>query len=182
MDPLLELTISWSFAALFAGSTLHKLLALSEWPGVVRNYRLIPDAFAAVAAGALLCAGALTAAALLWAPTRSLGAGAAAVQLIIFAAAIGVNLHRGRTRIDCGCFGSRLRMGLSRWMVARNGVMALIALTLLLPVSRRELSVLEIAISFVCVVTLGFLYPVVAVVLQPPPPSDADYAGARGTR
>ncbi len=74
MDPLLELTIAWSLAVLFAASTAHKLAALGEWPGVVRNYRVLPRALALPAAGMLLIAGALTAAALLLArhaPHRS---------------------------------------------------------------------------------------------------------------
>src|ERR1700722_16941018 len=104
MDPLLELTVAWGLAVLFAASTAHKLAALAEWPGVVGNYRLLPDTLTASAAGALLIAGALTAAALLWPATRRLGAYAAAAQLIVFAVAIAINLRRGRRSIDCGCF------------------------------------------------------------------------------
>jgi Methylamine utilisation protein MauE len=186
MDPFLELMIAWSFAALFAASTLHKLKALSEWPGVVRNYRLLPAAFTEAVAGVLLLAGTLTAAALLWAPARRLGACLAAVLLIVFGAAMWINVGRRRASIDCGCFGSRLRHGLSMWMVARNGVMALVVLTLLLPVSRRELSAIEIAAVVCLVATLAFLYPVVAIVLQRPPPTyDENYltsVGAKGSR
>ena len=165
MDPFFELTIAWSLAALFAGSTLHKIQALSEWPGVVRNYRLMPDAVGGAAAWLILCAGALTAGALLFEATRSAGAIAAALQLLIFGAAIGVNIGRGRTAIDCGCFGSRLRHGISRWMVARNAVLALCALSLLLPASPRMLSTTEIAVCLGLILTLAFLYPVLGVAL-----------------
>jgi hypothetical protein len=183
MEPLLELTIAWSFAALFAASALQKLLALSEWPSIVRNYRLIPDALADAVAGALLGAEALTAAALLLAPTRRIGACSAAILLIVFGAALWINVGRGRTSIDCGCFGSRLRQGISMWMVVRNGVMALVALILLLPRVPRELSAVEIAVSVGLVVTLAFLYPVAAVVFQPPPPTyDENYLISAGTR
>ena len=74
MDPLLELTVAGSLAVLFAASTVHKLTALDEWPGVVRNYRVLPAALALPAAGVLLIAGALTAAALFWPGTRHIGA------------------------------------------------------------------------------------------------------------
>lgn len=168
MDPLFELTIAWSLAALFAGSTLHKLQALSEWPGVVRNYRLMPDAFGGAVAWLILCAGALTAGALFFEPTRRMGAIAAALQLLIFGVAIGINIGRGRTAIDCGCFGSRLRDGLSRWMVARNAVLALCALSLLLPVLPRTLSAMEIAVCAGLIATLAFLYPVLGVTLNEP--------------
>jgi hypothetical protein len=174
MDPLLELTVAGSLAVLFAASTAHKLAALGEWPGVVRNYRLLPAALALPAAGMLLIAGALTAGALFWPATRRLGACAAAVQLILFAAAIAINLRRGRSRIDCGCFGSRLRQGISAWMVARNLALALLALSLLLPARSRELGVLDIVTAVAVVATLSFLYPVLDVVLRPPPATFAE--------
>ena len=174
MDPLLELTIAGALAVLFAASTAHKLAALGEWPGVVRNYRVLPRALALPAAGMLLIAGALTAAALCWPATRRIGASAAAAQLILFAAAMAINLRRGRSSIDCGCFGSRLRQGISAWMVARNLVLALLALSLLLPARPRELTALDIATAIAVAATLTFLYPVLDVVLRPPPATFAE--------
>jgi hypothetical protein len=174
MDPLLVLTISGSLAVLFAASTAHKLAALGEWPGVVRNYRVLPQALAVPAAAVLLIAGALTAAALCWPTTRRFGAGAAALQLILFAAAIAINLRRGRSSIDCGCFSSRLRQGLAAWMVARNLILALLALSLLWPATPRALGALDIATVVAAVATLTLLYPVLDVVLRPPPATFAE--------
>jgi len=154
------------------------LRALSEWPGVLRNYRLIPDVLTDAAAWLILSSMALTAGALVWQPTRRLGAVAACLLLIIFGAAMGINIRRGRATIDCGCFGSRLRQGIARWMVMRNGFLALCALALLLPVHDRELSALEIAVIAGLIVTLAFLYPVVAVVFQPHPPTYEENHGA----
>jgi hypothetical protein len=171
MHPVLELTIALSLAALFAAATLHQLRALAEWPGVVRNYRLMPDAVAGIVAGALLAAEALTAAALLWAPSRRLGAASAALLLVVFGGALWINVLRGRTSIDCGCPGSRLRQRISGWMVARNLTLALFALTLLLPRARGALSAFELAVALACASTLAFLYPVLAVVFRPIPPT-----------
>jgi len=186
MHPVLELTIALSLAALFAAATLHQLRALAEWPGLVRNYRLVPDAAAGVVAGALLAAEALTAAMLVGAPTRRLGGASAALLLILFGAALWINLRRGRTSIDCGCFGSRLRQRIAAWMVARNLALALLALTLLLPRARGALSAFELAVVLTCVSTLAFLYPVLAVVFRPFPPTyDDNYLVAgqnRGSR
>ena len=182
-DPLPQLTIALALAALFAAACAHKLLAWREWPGVVRNYRLLPDGLAAVIAGGLIGAEALTALALLWSPTRSAGAGAAATLLVAYAAAIWVNLKRGRTAIDCGCFGSRLRQGLSAWLVGRNLALALLALMLLLPSNARHLSLVELAIAAVLVITLACLYPVLAIVMEPPPPTfDQNYYAALRAR
>jgi hypothetical protein len=174
MDPLLELTVAGSLAVLFAASTAHKLAALGEWPGVVRNYRVLPRELAGPAAVMLLIAGAVTAAALLWPATRPIGACAAAAQLILFAAAMAINLRRGRSSIDCGCFGSRLRQGISAWMVARNLGLALLAISLFLPARPRELSALDIATAVAVVATLSFLYPVLDVALRPPPATFAE--------
>jgi Methylamine utilisation protein MauE len=178
MDPLLELTIAWSLAALFAASTLHKLLALSEWPGVVQSYRLVPDVLSGAAAWLILCSLALTAGALVWPSTHRVGAVAACLLLSMFGAAMAINIRRGRTTIDCGCFGSKLRQGIAGWMVARNGFLALCALTLLLPVHDRELSQIEIGVIAGLIITLSFLYPVPAVVFQPRPPTYDENHGA----
>jgi hypothetical protein len=182
MDPLLELTIRGSLVVLFAASTAHKLAALGEWPGVVRNYRLLPPALALPAAGVLLIAGALTAAALIGPGTRRIGAAAAVVQLLLFAAALAINVRRGRSSIDCGCFGSRLRQGISAWMVARNIVLAMLAASLGLPVSPRELGVLDIAAAVAFVATLTLLYPVLEVVLRPRPATFAENFEAAAAR
>ena len=183
LDPLTQLTIALSLAALFGAAAVHKLLALPEWPGVVRNYRLFPGALAGAVAGAVPCAEGLTAGALLWTPARQAGACAAAALLASYAAAIWINLRRGRTSIDCGCLGSRLRHGIAAWMLWRNLLLALMALSLLLPASPRPLSLAEIAVAAVTVATLALLYPVLAVVARPPPPTyDANYHATARTR
>jgi Methylamine utilisation protein MauE len=173
MDPLIALTISLSLAALLAGAAAHQLLAWGQWQGVVENYRLLPDA-AAVFAVLLPCAEAAAAVLLLLPLERPLGAGAAAALLLLYAAAMGVNIARGRTAIDCGCFGSRRNQGIAGWMVGRNIVLSMLALTLWLPESPRPLSLFEVLLSAGTVVTLGFLYPVVGVVMARPAPGFED--------
>jgi hypothetical protein len=97
-----------------------------HWPileGVISNYRILPDALARPAAALLPpIEFGLGAALMLWAGAPVLGA--AAGMLAIFAAAMGVNLLRGRSEIDCGCFQSDLRQQLSWPLVARNLVLA----------------------------------------------------------
>lgn len=82
-------------------------------PGVVANYRLLPEALVAPFAAVLPFAELLLGAALI------LGAGrpaalAASALLLGFAAAMAVNIARGRSQIDCGCGLSQLRQPL-RW-------------------------------------------------------------------
>jgi hypothetical protein len=83
---------------------------------------------------------------------------------------MGINIARGRTAIDCGCFGSRPRHGIAGWMVGRNIALAILALMLCLPTSPRPLSVFDMLLAVGIVVTLGFLYPVLGVVMERPLP------------
>lgn len=166
MDPLVSLTVALSLAALCGGSAVHQLLGWAEWPGIVRNYRLVPESVATAVAAAIPVLEALAAAALLWPPARAIGAMEAAGLLLLFALALWINIRRGRTHIDCGCFGSRLRSGLSPGMVLRNLLLAALALSLLLPVTVRALSLLEVAVSLISMLTLAFLYPVLSLLLE----------------
>jgi hypothetical protein len=166
MDPLVHLTLGMALALLFAASAAHQLVAWPQWPGIVRNYRLVPQGLAGAASIAIPCAEAVTAAALLWAPLRPLGGVSAALLLALFAAAVGINLDRGRTWIDCGCFGSGPRTGLSRWMVVRNLALAALALALCVPPASRALSPFEIVAALALVATLAFLYPALDLVLR----------------
>jgi hypothetical protein len=59
-------------------------------------------------------------------------------------------------------------------MVARNLVLALLALSMLLPARPRELTALDVATAVAVVATLAFLYPVLDVVLRPPPATFAE--------
>jgi methylamine utilization protein MauE len=144
--------------------------AWSEWQGVIRNYRLAPIG-AAVMLGALLPCGEVLAAVLLLLPfERPVGACATALLLLLYAAAMGINISRGRTEIDCGCLASRSHHGISGWMVGRNILLAIIALALCMPTTQRRLTLFELVLSVGIVVTLGFLYPVVGVAMERPPP------------
>src|SRR5258705_4745249 len=58
---------------------------------------------------------------------RPVAAAAAAGLLLIYGAAMGVNLLRGRRDIDCGCEGFGRRRSIAPWMLVRNSVLMLVA-------------------------------------------------------
>ena len=97
--------------------------------GVISNYRLLPRMLVAPAAALLppleLALGLL----LLAGVAQGWAALGTVLLLAVFAAAMAINLRRGRTHIDCGCGQSFLAQTLSWTLVARNAVLA----TLLLP-------------------------------------------------
>jgi hypothetical protein len=182
LDTLPQLTLALALATLFAASAAHKLVAREHWSAIVRQYRLLPGILAAPVALLLPLAEALAAAALLWPRARAAGALGAATLLLVYAAALAINLARGRTAIDCGCFGRQRRQGIAPWMVGRNLVLAAMALALLLPTDGRALGAAEPGLALGFVATLAFLYPVLQLVLQPPPPTFDDNLRASRAR
>ena len=184
LDTLPQLTLALALAALFVAAALHKLLAGEQWPVVVRQYRLLPKSLAGPVALVLPFTEASAALALLWPHTRAAGAVAVAALLLVYAAALAINLRRGRRSIDCGCFGGQRRQCIAPWMVGRNLVLAALALVLLphAHAHARAPSATELSLALVFVVTLGFLYPVLQVVLQPSSPSFDDNLRASRAR
>jgi uncharacterized membrane protein YphA (DoxX/SURF4 family) len=133
-EPFLILTAAMTGAAgrillalIFLQAGVQKLRHLEEFQGVVLNYRIVPRASArsfAVATPFLE----MGLAAALMIGISPLAELAAAALLSVFAAAMTVNVLRGRTEIDCGCFQSSLRQLISWWTVARNLVLTAVAL------------------------------------------------------
>ena len=132
-------------------------------PGVIANYRLLPRVTVPAASALLppveMIVGILLLSALLmpWAQA------CAAALLALFAAAMAVNIARGRAHIDCGCGQSFLKQTLRWTLVARNAGLAL----LLLP----SLSVAAAAMPSGIVAGLAFflLYVVLNTIAALPP-------------
>jgi len=110
----------------FAAAGVQKAQHWKILPGVIANYRLLPR-FAVAPASVLLppveiLVGLLLLSAQMmpWAPL------AAIALLALFAAAMAINLRRGRSFIDCGCGQSFLKQSLRWSLVARNAVLVLL--------------------------------------------------------
>jgi hypothetical protein len=111
-------------ALIFFTAAVGKMRSWRTFEGVVANYRLLPDWVSRGVAWLLPPAEMLLAAALLLgAPGSELAAGA---LLLAFGAAMAINLLRGRTHIDCGCFDSTLKQPLRWSLVLRNAILALL--------------------------------------------------------
>jgi hypothetical protein len=87
--------------------------------------------------------------------------------LILFAAAMAINIGRGRRNIDCGCFQSALRQNLSLTLVARNlGLALLLGIPAAvpqasLPKSGAAEALLMGIVLFVLLQTMNILWSVV---------------------
>jgi hypothetical protein len=138
LDPAAGSLVVGSFALLFASAALHKLRAPARLTEVLRAYRIVPE-------GALglswLVAGAElgTAAGLLLAPVRPLATVAGAALLALYAAAIALNLARGRRELACGCGGADEERPIAGWMVGRNLALALLLAATLVPWGSRAM-------------------------------------------
>ncbi|HMA52551.1 MAG TPA: MauE/DoxX family redox-associated membrane protein [Magnetospirillaceae bacterium] len=149
------------FLAAAWGKLRHRL----EFQGVVANYKLLPDALVAPFAlilppleavvGALLPTGFFSP----WAELTAAG------LLAVFAAAMALNIRRGRTDIDCGCFQSALKQTLGWTLVARNAVLVLavglaaVPFDAIPPWGRAE-GLMAGAVMFVLVQSLNVLWSV----------------------
>ena len=115
-----------SYVFVLAG--LHKCRAPAEFATTLANYRILPEGIdpamriPAPRGGnhdrrcpADTCHGTV------------LAAFSAGTLLCIYMAAIAVNLLRGRRNIDCGCGGPAQKQTISEWMIARNGILLLLA-------------------------------------------------------
>jgi len=129
-DPLVTIFLRVFLALLFAGAAYSKLRHQEEFYGVVRNFRLMPEALAAPFAAVLPWVELAVAVGLLVDPAVPYAAAAASGLLLLFALAIAINVARGRKAIDCGCFRNGYRQPLSWLLVLRNGALSVGALML----------------------------------------------------
>jgi hypothetical protein len=155
---------------IFGTAVASKLPTLLEFEGVVGNYRLLPDRLVPLAARLLVALEALTVMLLLVPVTRVWGAAAALGLLVLFAAAMAINIRRGRVEIDCGCFRTTHRQRLSWWLVGRNAALALAAAALWLSVSRAPMT-LDYVQAALGGVVLYLIYVGGSQIVLPRPPS-----------
>jgi uncharacterized membrane protein YphA (DoxX/SURF4 family) len=97
-------------SATFIHAGVEKIRHHALLVGVIGNYRVIPEALAPIASWLLPPLELFVGIALLI-PSSGTALTAAGL-LLLFTAAILINLARGRTFIDCGCFQSGLRQEL----------------------------------------------------------------------
>jgi hypothetical protein len=154
VDPAIHLTIRTALALLFLVAAAHKLRDLAVFRATFAEYRILPDALSG-----LVPFVELTVAVLLLVPAGgALGEVGAAALLLVYAAAVGVNLARGRRHIDCGCAGPRARRPIGGGIVVRNVLLAAAALMALGPVEPRPLVWIDALTVSGAVVALAALY------------------------
>jgi hypothetical protein len=139
VDPIVAWILRAAFAALFAAAAAHKLRDPRAFQQTLSDYQILPRVLVMPVSIGLVSAEVLIVIGLVSGIGDSLVGVSAALLLLLYTIAIGINLLRGRTEIDCGCLGPAGRVRLSKWLLARNGILAVGASLTSLPVSGRAL-------------------------------------------
>jgi len=149
LDPALSVLLGSCGALLFLSAALHKLTDRRRFTEVLAAYDLLPQAWVAAASRTVPLLEAVTGLALLLPATSRAAAVAASALLLSYAAAIGVNLQRGRRDLTCGCGGPADRQPIAAWMVIRNVAVAALLGLAWLPRAERALEFADL-ITIVC--------------------------------
>ena len=160
MDPVIELVICCALALLWFTAAIKKTFVFEGFVTTLRNYQLVPKSmlvpFSAAIVGMELC----FSIGVVLPFTHSFFLLSSAGLFGMYAAAIGINLRRGRRHIDCGCMGLT-QQSLSGWLVWRNLLLAGLALACLLPVHSREFLWLDSVSIIFAVGALAAVYATV---------------------
>jgi hypothetical protein len=158
IDPVLGWMAAAAAAAIFVASGALKFYDLETFRGAVTNYRLLPEWLATPFAWGVPVIESAAALGLLLTPIRAPSALVLVGLLGVFTGAIVINLARGRTDIDCGCFGPALRQRLSWWLLARNGALFALLAAALMPAGPRPMDFLDAATVGFAAATVVVLY------------------------
>ncbi|MFG1403732.1 MauE/DoxX family redox-associated membrane protein [Xanthobacter sediminis] len=143
-------------ALLLARALWHKLSERAAFTGFLADYRLLPERAVEPAAWLLAAMEGAAIALLVWPAARPAGAVLAAGLLALYGAAMAINIARGRAKVECGCGGPA--QALSVPLLARNGVLALIALAAGVNGPGAGLGLPEASVSILAGLTLWLLY------------------------
>ncbi|WP_339782378.1 MauE/DoxX family redox-associated membrane protein [uncultured Marinobacter sp.] len=158
IDPIISTSAALALSVIFASAASHKIRYPTWFRRQVREYELIPGLMVPFAALALPVTELAVAAGLLWSTSRPYAGVLAFLMISLYALAIAINLARGRKDIDCGCSGPAMRQPLQPALLARNLLLAIIALVALLPMLDRPLSLHDNFVMIAAGVVLVLLY------------------------
>lgn len=127
LSSLLSAAITVFVALIFVRAAWHKLSEFTEFTGFVADYKVLPERLVVPVSAAIVGAELLVVLLQLVPGGQVFGLVLALALFGTYAAAMTINIVRGRTSIECGCGGAVQPLSWS--LVGRNGV--LMAVTLL---------------------------------------------------
>lgn len=166
LDPLALRLISMLFALLLITAGAQKLTDLKRFQVVLSNYQILPAKLVGIAGVLLACVEILIGLGWIFAWRIELVSMLTAALLAVYALAMGLNLFRGRTYIDCGCGFSSAKtrsengniQQLSVWLVYRNMLLILLALLANSELKLRPFVMLDYFSIIAATIALVFAY------------------------
>jgi len=143
IDPALQLAVRSCLALLLTAAARHKLGDLARFRSTIENYRVVPPSVAALISHTLPALEVVLAMTIASGMFPVASGAAAAVLFTVYALAIAVNVRRGRSDLDCGCMGPASAVPVSSALVVRNVFLVVAAGLLTIPVSARELTLMD---------------------------------------
>ena len=143
IDPIFIIASALAIAVLLASAATHKLRAPARFSKQLADYQLLPEALVRPSARVIPVLELAIAFALLVPVSRPWAALTAASLIALYAAAIGINLWRGRRDIDCGCAGPDQAQPLRPVLLLRNSVLVGLALLASVAPIVRDLNVFD---------------------------------------
>ena len=166
IDPLISSFIGLCFALLFGMAGVHKLRAPLETQQLIEQYQVMPRSLAAPARWMIPSIESAVALGLVFPGTRMMAAVAGAFLLAVYAAAMTINLYRGRRDLDCGCSIGGTPQVVTEFLVVRNVLLAACLLVVTLPVSGRVLGAMDGFTLGASVLAAGILYTTVNTLIE----------------
>ena len=142
-DPIFINACALAISALLASAATHKVRAPGRFAKQLADYQLLPAALVRPSARLIPLLELAIAFALLVPVSRGWAALSAASLLALYAAAIGINLWRGRADIDCGCAGPDQAQPLRPVLLARNSALVALALVASIAPVTRDLNLFD---------------------------------------
>jgi hypothetical protein len=143
IDPIFVIASAVVVAVILASAATHKLRAPARFTQQLEDYQLLPQALLQLVARCLPLLEIGTAFALLVPASRPAASLLAAAMLAMYAAAISINLWRGRADIDCGCSGPDQTQPLRPALLTRNALLVSLALVASITPQARDFSFFE---------------------------------------
>ena len=148
LDPVLHYILSLSLSLLFMLAALSKWNYRKQFTQALKAYELVPKSLLGPARVLIPLVEGFVALGLLVSIWQTFASIIGALVLLVYAAAMGTNLHKGRKNLDCGCYlGSGDNTSfVSKALVYRNIAMSVFSLLLVLPGAQRNLTLSDFAV------------------------------------
>jgi len=166
LDPLFFRVIAAVFFLLLVAAGIHKLSDRLRFKGILAAYEILPVHLVAAVSLLIPVFEIMLGLGWLFGWQIDFVSVATVGLLTAYAMAMGINLARGRTYIDCGCGFSSAKakkdesgiQQLSKWLVYRNVVLILLALVAGAGEAPRSFGMLDYFSFIAAIVALIFVY------------------------